>query len=131
MQSQKLVQPLDKKPKKLLFSLTSNDFEWDTFCAGGKGGMNQNAVASGVRCTHIPSGSVGTARDSRDQHRNRRNAFLRCVSSQKFTIWHKLECARLISVPAQLSKQEVESIVNKVVDEEMADCNLKVEYYND
>lgn len=116
--------------KKLLFRLTVKDFRWDTFRAGGKGGQNQNKVESGVRCTHEPSGAVGVARDSRDQHRNRKNAFLRCVSSQLFLTWHKLECARLMSSPAKLSKQETEAIVNKIVDESMDEKNLKVEYYN-
>lgn len=121
---------MDKRSRKLLFSLTTKDFEWDTFRAGGKGGQNQNKVESGVRCTHIPSGSVGTARDSRDQHRNRKSAFLRCVSSQKFITWHKMECARRMSVPASLPDWMLKDIANKIVDDQMAEKNLKIEFYD-
>jgi peptide chain release factor 2 len=40
------------KNKRLLFSVTKNDCDWDTFRSGGKGGQNVNKVESGVRCTH-------------------------------------------------------------------------------
>lgn len=106
--------------KKLLFRMTAKDFKWDTFRSGGKGGQNQNKVESGVRCTHEPSGAVGTARDSRDQHRNRKAAFLRCVNSEKFRKWHKMETARRLGQP-----KDVETRVTEM----MLDENLKVEYY--
>src|SRR5271170_3551355 len=89
------------KEKKLLFSLTRDDFEWDYFRAGGKGGQNQNKVNSGVRCKHPPSGAVGEARDSRNQLANRRSAFVRCVESTKFRQWHKSEVARRLGTEKQ------------------------------
>ena len=46
----------------------------DTFRAGGAGGQHQNRTESGVRITHLPSGLVATARESRSQHRNRQTA---------------------------------------------------------
>ena len=49
----------------------------DTFRAGGQGGQHQNKTESGVRLTHLPSGIVVTARDSRSQHQNRRTALAR------------------------------------------------------
>jgi len=111
--------------KRLLFSLTAKDFRFDTFRSGGKGGQNQNKVESGVRCVHDASGAVGTARDSRDQHRNRRQAFLRCVESEKFKHWHKIECARYLGQVQVLTEKEVE----EYCDEQMKPEHLKVEYY--
>ncbi|GMR12028.1 MAG: peptide chain release factor-like protein [Gemmatimonadota bacterium] len=46
----------------------------DTFRAGGKGGQHQNATESGVRLTHLPTGTSVTSRQERSQHRNRQIA---------------------------------------------------------
>ncbi len=109
--------------RRLLFSLTAKDFEFQTFRSGGKGGQNQNKVESGVRCIHPASGAVGTARDSRDQHRNRRAAFERCVGQPAFKKWHKFEVARLLGAPRVLTEGEIQSLV----DEQMRPENLKIE----
>ena len=105
--------------------MTAKDFRFDTFRAGGKGGQNQNKVESGVRCVHEESGATGIARDSRDQPKNRRNAFLRCVQSQKFKIWHKIECARRMGCPAELTEEDLQAIV----DAQMVPKNLRIKYY--
>lgn len=80
--------------KELLFSITKNDFDIQTFRAGGKGGQYQNKTESGVRIIHRASGAVGEARDGRSQSDNKTHAFRRLVASDKFKIWHKLECAK-------------------------------------
>lgn len=49
----------------------------DTFRAGGQGGQHQNKTESGVRLTHLQSGLVVVARDSRSQHQNRKIALAR------------------------------------------------------
>ena len=54
--------------KQLLFSLTAKDFEFQTFCTGGKGGQHRNAKQNGVRCTHPDSGAVAEHRDGREQY---------------------------------------------------------------
>jgi len=49
----------------------------DTFRSGGPGGQHQNKTESGVRLTHLTTGLVVTARESRSQHSNRRVALTR------------------------------------------------------
>ena len=77
--------------KKLLFSVTKNDLEIETFRSGGKGGQNQNKRDTGVRIRHRKSGAVGEARDQRSQDQNKKSAFKRMVESKKFQIWLKKE----------------------------------------
>ena len=108
--------------KELLFSVTKKDFRIDTFRAGGKGGQNQNKTESGVRITHIESGAVGEARDSREQHKNKENAFKRCIESSKFKNWHRIKTAFMLQ-GIRDSAKELERRVN----EQMNPKNLKEE----
>lgn len=57
----------------------SHDFRIDTFCAGGKGGSNQNATQSGVRITDLKTGLSAEGRNERDQPQNKKQAFERLV----------------------------------------------------
>lgn len=109
--------------KTKILSLTKKDFEIQTFCSGGKGGQNQNKVASGVRIIHLESGAVGEARDSRDQYHNKQNAFNRMFESKRFQGWLKIETAR------RLGTIPTEKELNKMVDEDMKDDNLKIEFF--
>lgn len=104
--------------KQLLFSLTAKDFEFQTFCTGGKGGQHRNAKQNGVRCIHEPSGARAEHRDGRDQFRNKQEAFLKCVSSKQFKAWHKLETLKRLG---QLKE------IDKAVDVMMQPENLKIE----
>ncbi len=99
----------------LLFSLTAKDFEFQTFCTGGKGGQHRNAKQNGVRCIHPESGARGEHRDGRDQFRNKQEAFRKCCESPKFKAWHKIETARRLGLL-------------KNVEKAMAEENIKVEY---
>ena len=72
-----------------VLSVTLKDCEVQTFRSGGKGGQNQNKVESGVRVIHHASGARGEARDSRDQPRNKRSAFIRMCETQEFKTWVK------------------------------------------
>ena len=106
--------------KTKLFSVTKDEFEWQFFRAGGKGGQKQNKTSSACRCIHPPSGAAGEARDERQQIQNRRLAFRRCVDSPQFQTWLKATAAAVA--------RGFDSIEQEV-DRAMRDENLKVEYF--
>lgn len=106
---------------KLLFTVTIKDCEVQHFCAGGKGGQHQNRKKTATRIIHKSSGAVGEARDSREQLRNTRNAFLRMAQSRKFQSWHQLECARLLG-----DQRSIEQRVNDAMEPQ----NLLIEAYD-
>ena len=113
----------EQKPKQLVFSITKDDFEIQTFRAGGKGGQNQNKVESGVRIIHRASGAVSEARDSRDQLHNKRSAFKKLIELPKFKAWFKIEAAKRMMDKDLLRK------VNQEVEDSMNERNLKIEYF--
>ena len=105
------------KEKELLFSVGPKDFKWDFFKTSGPGGQNKNKRDTACRCTHIASGAIGIGSEEREQGKNRRIAFERCVNSEKFRAWHRLECARVLidknerrkierEIDAELSRRE-------------------------
>ena len=106
--------------KQLVLSVTKDQFDWQFFRAGGKGGQKQNKTSSACRCTHPPSGAVGVARDERQQVQNRRLAFIRCVNSVEFQTWLKVQTSKQVMTQLQL-----EALVDKSMREE----NLRTEYY--
>lgn len=101
--------------REKMFSLSSKDFEWQTFRAGGAGGQNQNKRDTGVRCRHLASGAVGESRRHRTQFANKRVAFTQMAESKKFQTWARMMALKLRPI-------------DEIVDEMMADKNLKVEY---
>jgi protein subunit release factor A len=105
--------------KKLLFSLTRKDFEIQTFCTGGNGGQHRNAKQNGVRIIHPASGARGEHRDGRDQAQNKKQAFFKLAESKQFKSWHRMEVARRLGQLAE---------VDRAVDHQMAEANLKIEY---
>lgn len=104
--------------RTLLFSVTRDDLELQTFRAGGKGGQNQNKTSSGVRLIHRASGARGESREERSFEQNRRRAFVRLAKSPTFKAWHRLEVARRTGQEAELEAR---------VRAEMDDRNLLVE----
>ncbi len=108
-----------------MLSITRDDFSWDYFRAGGKGGQGQNKRSTGVRCTHPPSGAVGEGRDERSQTQNRRNAFLRCVQSPEFQRWLRHQTSRRVA-----SLAELEAEIAREVERQMAPANLLVEEWD-
>ena len=108
-------------PKKLLFSVTMNDCEVQTFCSGGKGGQHQNKTESGVRIIHKASGAVGESRSDRSQKINKQLAFKRLTESKKFTLWLRMESARRMG----------EKSPEEIAEEQMAEKNIKTEVHDD
>jgi protein subunit release factor B len=108
--------------RELLFSVTKKDFEFQTFKASGKGGQRRNKVETACRYVHRASGAVGEATESRKQIENKRMAFRRCVESEKFQKWLKIEIAKRNGEYAELERR-----VKKAVDEAMKPENIKIE----
>lgn len=108
------------KEKKLLFSLTAKDFEFQTFCTGGPGGQHKNAKQNGVRVIHPASGARAEHRDGRDQRKNKETAFAKVAETKEFKTWHKAEVARRLG----------QSLPEIDVDRMMKPGDLKVEYYD-
>lgn len=91
----------DRKP---LVSVTKDDFELQTFRAGGKGGQGQNKRSTGVRLIHKASGARGEARDQRSFDQNRKNAFLRLVETSEFKNWLKIETSRALGLEVEVEE---------------------------
>ncbi len=97
--------------KKFLFSVSIGDCEVQTFCTGGPGGQHKNAKQNGVRVIHHPSKARAEHRDGRDQHLNKRAAFVKMTETSEFKTWHRLETARLLGKPSP------ESIVSAIMED--------------
>src|SRR5512137_251107 len=57
--------------------MNDKDIRIDFFRASGPGGQHRNKSETGVRLTHLPSGIVVTATESRSRYLNLRHAFAR------------------------------------------------------
>ncbi len=54
--------------------IRKEDLKIEAFQASGPGGQHVNKTSSAVRITHIPTGVIVTARESRSQHENKKIA---------------------------------------------------------
>lgn len=99
--------------KELLFSVTANDCEFKYTRGTGPGGQKRNKTSSAVHCSHPPSGAYAYSDHTRSQHDNKRDAFLKMVSTNAFKRWHRIEIMRRLGTLAQIEqKVEYELRVN-------------------
>jgi protein subunit release factor A len=108
--------------KQLLFSVTRKDFRVDYYKGSGKGGQKRNKTENCCRITHLESGAVGKSEEGRSKEHNKKKAFERCVNSEIFQKWFKVETARRLG-----RLVDVEEAVEKA----MHPSNIKVETKNE
>lgn len=80
--------------KKLLFSVTAADCDWNYTVGTGAGGQKRNKTATKVRCIHRESKAMGVDDTTRSQHKNKQNAFAKMAATPEFQKWHKRETAK-------------------------------------
>lgn len=110
----------DNRNRRLLFSVTREDCDWQYFTVGGNGGSGKDTSNTGVRCTHKQSGAVGRAVDNRSRDKNRQLAFTRMVETKEYKAWWTLEVAKRTGQLAELER---------IVDRQMDMQNIKVETF--
>jgi len=103
--------------KKLLFSVTKKDCDWQYYKGSGPGGQKKNKTSSACRCIHRESGAVACSESFREQRKNREAAFKRMALTDVFKKWHKIECSR------RLGQSEA---IGKVVEKQMREVVIEV-----
>lgn len=115
------------KEKKLLFSVTREDFSMQTFSVGGAGGGGKDTSNSGVRLVHEASGARGEGREHRSVTQNRKAAFMRLVNSKEFLSWHRAEVARRLNLPHIETEREIYERIDRMIDAGLRDGTILVE----
>lgn len=105
-------------PREKILTVTIHDCEVQAFRAGGPGGQKQNKTSSAVRVKHAPSGAVAECRTHREQHRNKREAFIKMVNTPAFRYWVDIQTKKIESEEAYLKRM-------------MDPANLKLEVRRD
>jgi protein subunit release factor B len=99
--------------RQKLLSVTASDCRFDAFIGSGDGGQKRQKTASAIRCTHLASGAVGKATESRLQGQNRKTAFERMTETEEFKKWLKIEIARKAGGLAKI-EAEVDADMKRV-----------------
>jgi len=112
-----------QEERKLLFSVTKDDFKLEFTRGSGKGGQKKNKTSSAVRLTHIESGAVGYSETERSQSQNKKIALERLMQTKEWKNWHKLKVSFALQGVVDMERE-----IQRRVDELMQDKNLKIEY---
>ena len=86
--------------------LNERDLRIDYFRGSGPGGQHRNTSETGVRITHLPSGIVVTATESRSRHQNLRHAYARLAE--------KLEARSRKRIPRIATRPGKASVVRRL-----------------
>lgn len=92
-----IVVALDVNPgiqdRDVASALHRRDVREDTFRSSGAGGQHRNKTDSGIRLTHLPTGTVVTATEERSQHQNRAVAWSRLEAKLTTAAEHQAHAA--------------------------------------
>ena len=80
----------------------------DVFRSGGKGGQHQNVTESGVRLTHLSTGTVVTSRRFRSQLANKRAALV--TLRERLTALNEREKKRIPTRPSRRVRERRSSL---------------------
>ena len=86
-------------------AIRPEELTMDTFRASGPGGQNVQKVASAVRITHLPTGTVVSSQTERSQHQNREFA-MRILRAKLSRIHEQQLAAELASISGQKTNPE-------------------------
>lgn len=73
--------------EELLFSVNRDGFEFQYFRVSGAGGQHRDKTSNGCRCIHKETGIMATCTENRSQSENRRQAWVKVVTSKEFRNW--------------------------------------------
>jgi protein subunit release factor B len=107
--------------RKLLFSLTKQDFDVQWYSGTGAGGQHRNKHQNCCRIIHKETGIRSTGQSNRDRIANQKEAFNNLVKHPKFKLWLNLK------IMESLSEETIEEKVQK----QMIPDNLKIEEKKD
>lgn len=77
------------------------DIRIDYFRGSGPGGQHRNTSETGVRITHLPTGVVATATESRSRHQNLQKAMVRL--EEKLAARFRKKRPRISTKPSRAS----------------------------
>jgi len=81
--------------------MKEQDLRIDFFRGSGPGGQHRNTSETGVRITHLPSGIVVTATESRSRHQNLQQARQRL--DEKLAARRRVKRKRIATRPSKAS----------------------------
>lgn len=91
--------------RELLFSVTLDDCDVQTFRSGGKGGQNVNKRDTGVRIIHRASGAIGKSTEERSQLQNKKTAFKRMTETKEFKTWIRMQSGETARTAAAVERE--------------------------